>query len=338
MQNGKLKLQEVHRREVVLALFLFILPFFPLLHLQFPETYLPVFRFFGLTFNGSEYTLDLFAWDFLRRLVFALYCLLFYYSSNNQVKSLVSVLFFLNIFGLFDYWLNLIKELTTNNMVAFISLLLSMVIFYLSPFFNDIKLRVGVNKSFFLNKERLSNYLIVTAISFLYLSYNFSIFEGKQTLEFSFFTMGSFGFASIDTFLWVLGFKISSSLVTTFWFFKEKRWWRYALLSPILVSFHQIRLTLTPNEVFLDEFEFLKALPLFALVVFVLVLLSKNAKDQYYFRALYAEAVLSKERLATRKYSKRSDRIKEIKEKIQYLKSHHSERGANELWRLKEEL
>ncbi len=338
MHKGKIKLKEVHRREVLFALVLFTLPFLPLLHLLFPHTSIPSFKFFGLTFNDTWHTQQLFFWDFFRRLVFAIYCLLFYGSSNNKAKSLLGILFFLNTFDLFDYWLYVIKELTTSTMVDSAALLVSMIIYYFSPFLNDLKFRFNTKRLIFSHRKMILNYLIFGVVAVLLLSHNFSIFVDKQTLELPFFTMRSFGFPDIESFLWVLGFKISFLSIVIWWFFSEKRWWRYALLSPILVTFHQIRITLTPNESFFDELEFLNALPLFALVVLILTMLSKNAKNQYYFQALYNETMHRMERHISKKYDKRSHRIKEIKEKIEHLKSNHSSVDPTELLDLKKEL
>ncbi|MEM1260568.1 MAG: hypothetical protein AAGH81_18735, partial [Bacteroidota bacterium] len=92
MQNGKIKVKDVYRKEVLLAIFLFVLPFLPTLHLFVGETYLPVITFFGLTFNGEGITYQVFVWEFLRRLVFAIYSLLFYYSSKTKFKPLIFVL------------------------------------------------------------------------------------------------------------------------------------------------------------------------------------------------------------------------------------------------------
>ncbi|BFP43027.1 hypothetical protein FGF1_38720 [Flavobacteriaceae bacterium GF1] len=160
-----------------------------------------------------------------------------------------------------------------------------------------------------------------------------------ETMRISFISLKSYGFMDVELFLWVFGFKITLLVLIMLWFILERKWWKYALFSPILVMVHQIRLILKPDEYYFDEYEFLNALPIFGLVILLLMALSKNARDQYRFKVIYHEATQRVEKYLSGKHDQSTKRIKEAQERLDKLKQAEVSDGTTDaLLKLKKEV
>ncbi|MEM7487323.1 MAG: hypothetical protein AAF348_19110 [Bacteroidota bacterium] len=116
-----------------------------------------------------------------------------------------------------------------------------------------------------------------------------------EFLDFYFFRIDDLGFGRFDVAMYYLVPKIAYLLPLLLWFFMEKSWWRYALLSPIIAYLFQVASILDPNQFYMDEIELYKAAYLLAILAILLVVLSKAAYKQSYFLALYTKILRQRE-------------------------------------------
>lgn len=134
-------------------------------------------------------------------------------------------------------------------------------------------------------KRRRMDFVIiafmVAIIPLLFLFYK-TVPDGALGYDLYVFCIESYGFPHVSIFIWYLGIKLSSLIILFIWFSTSKDWWRYALLSPLIIFTYQLwesTLNNDPNST-LDELVYIKALPTILLVVLALFIISRAVKYQ----------------------------------------------------------
>ena len=119
--------------------------------------------------------------------------------------------------------------------------------------------------------------------------------------------------------------------------FEVRKWWRYALLVPILLTVFQIRTALNPNNEFLDTFEILEAAPFLFLVLVLLLFLSNAAYYQSKMKELHRKTYDHIEVAIQKKLKGREYYLYQTKAKWQKMKN-ADDVNENELHQLKQRL
>ncbi|MGB5370286.1 MAG: hypothetical protein WBN18_07635, partial [Flavobacteriaceae bacterium] len=138
-------------------------------------------------------------------------------------------------------------------------------------------------------ESQIPDYAIVFLLLFLpIVAYSFKIVpDGVQIWTFGNITLTNNGFIDVGYFVWFCALKICSIIPLALWFVTSSAWWRYALLSPIIVFSYQLYSVLFETSTSLDETEYIEALPFVIVLVLVMVFLSKFIKYQSKIMDLY---------------------------------------------------
>ena len=126
--------------------------------------------------------------------------------------------------------------------------------------------------------RRLEKALIILIISMTFLWFLPLLFpKGLMKLNFTSFTIDSYGFVDIRTFLWFLTRKFIVVLFLSIWFITSEHWWKYAIFSPLIIFSYQFWEAFQDvNQ--LDAFGNIKVFPLVLLNVLLVSGISKWVK------------------------------------------------------------
>ncbi|WP_425236932.1 hypothetical protein [Ulvibacterium sp.] len=153
---------------------------------------------------------------------------------------------------------------------------------------------------------------------FLIQSYKF-IPENVEEYKVLWFTLDNQGFVDVNTFYWFVCLKLGSLLPMVIWFFTSKNWWRYAILSPIVLMFYQLLEGIAPQKI-TDEISFFQALPLIIGVVCFLTWIAHMVRRKTKILELYdtitheIEDMLSKIGSHNEMFSEKEAEFKDLKE------------------------
>lgn len=168
------------------------------------------------------------------------------------------------------------------------------------------------------------DFLIVSLLVFTpFLLYSFNYIPEKiQEYKLLWFTLDSHGFADAHTFYWFVCLKLGSLLPMVIWLFTSKNWWRYAILSPIVLIFYQLLEGIAPQKI-TDEISFFKALPVIFAVVCFLGWIAHMVRRKTKILELYdtitheIEDMLSKIGSNNEMFSEKEAAFKDLKENTQ---------------------
>ncbi len=135
------------------------------------------------------------------------------------------------------------------------------------------------------NIKRSIEYLFVIILLLIpALYYSFLLVPEGET-KFSWFdiNINSYGFPDTTTFIWFICQKICILIPLCIWFIVSRTWWKYAILSPIILYVFQIWEAVQDSDI-VEEIEYLKALPFILVIVFILMILSSFVK--YYSKTM----------------------------------------------------
>ncbi len=266
------------RKELGIAVLIFVLPFASYLHLFFvdypSDSILQIF-----SIKKFQTTIDTLAYHCLTFLSY--FCLFFIWLLYSKARwKWFILLFLLVIFLNFDAYVLEIPFLITAEVclciycVSFICLLI-----YYRKFFglkNNLS-KYFINKWFFC----LIIFFLSSIVSFLYMIFPK---DAKEISLFSFIFSAN-GFSSVRTNFFIIGFKLSIFLGILIWFFTEKRWYRYTLLSSIILLSNQLCNMLWIEGDILDEFELRESGVFLFSVLLGLILISHAAHNQTMIRS-----------------------------------------------------
>ncbi len=100
----------------------------------------------------------------------------------------------------------------------------------------------------------------------------------------------SYGFPSLRSLGWYFSHTFSSLLVCFIWYISERRWWRYALLSPIVLEAYRLwEVFFNSKATKVDEVEYISAAPWILLVVALLYAVSRLIRVKYRILDVYED-------------------------------------------------
>ena len=137
---------------------------------------------------------------------------------------------------------------------------------------------VGVYKRNACNYCLLYLFLIVFSSSTWFV-YNF-IPEGVANYDIGPLKIGSYGFADAHTFTWYISRRIVVLVPIILWFFHSSSWWRYAILSPLILYFFQFWETFQSSLDIDTAIGNSKVFPLVFISILLVMTLSRFAKHK----------------------------------------------------------
>ena len=335
MEISSIRMQDGHPKEILLSFCIFFLPFFQFLYLIGEEIYLQDFEFFGLTFQAGQNNLRAILWIFLTNAVVLIYCILFHVFAKPHNKLGTRLLVSFYLFEFIEYLLIHFEEFNSNSkIIAITTAIIAIWGKSILKLYTDFR---QVIKGISIIQKEVTSFVLSLGILLPVFVYRIVPFDLPE-LDLLFFIIRANGFIDVHAFIWVFGFKLSFLLLLCFWFLAETKWWKYALLSPILLTVYQMRSILSTEETHFDESEFISALPLLAMIVLVLVSLSRNAKNQFIYASIYAKTKTQIEKRILSKRSLKTRHINETRALLHRLKEDASNGSKIELQKLKDEL
>ncbi|GMN05305.1 hypothetical protein MTsPCn5_06930 [Croceitalea sp. MTPC5] len=322
-------------KEVAMAALLFCLPVLILLHLLFDDDSAATLDIFGFRWTHGFVSDEVFSWIALTTFLSLVYLFLFYQSSKGLVKLVIQPFIWYLFYNFLSSFFPSIPEFFDQPHVVLVTLS-GVIVWWIMQV-----LRGGISDSNQYHSTSLSKNVIcalIIVLAFFIRVSNEFIPKTWLEVDLGFMVVGSFGFPSFELFLWGLGFKLGLLLPLIAWFFYEKKWWHYALLSPILVTVYQIRSIFNTETHIMDQYEILQALPLLTLIGLLLIALSKNAKDQYIGSTIYEGTKRRIEKMVLHQSQKEADDIEEVKRMFHKLKGERSTTEIDALKSLKKTL
>lgn len=316
-------------QEVTLAIYLFSIPFLIHIHVYFPET--PVYCLISGVKIFAH--IDLTIWAALIYLNIFLLTLLFFQIKSSLIGMASISLLILsascaiyNIIPVKSKYLELDYLLISSAILLLVAL--RKKIFDQGNF-------SGIKGQFSL-KNLLCVFLILGyTIFFIWIMFFFP--EGTHQAEFLFWTIGDMGFPDTLSFLWYLNNKLGIIIMGLLCFFSTKKWWRYALMSPILLNLYETFGAFKLDQPALDEFEIILALPALVLLAFFLYLLFNSKRMQALAIGLY-DHTWKRSEAKLLANNKKEELICTIKTKLEESRVKRTDIGLTDLLDLKHKL
>lgn len=337
LNNLRAKLNNPFVKEVLLAVVLFCLPFLLWAHVWFAEGGPTIINFFGINLH-FDFGPQVFYWILISHIIPLLYLLLFSCSNKHRVRYLGVVLFFIVVQSLLEFVIdgygNFSKEVS-----VWTSLVISFGIVFImvqTRYFSVTKLSAILFRP--LSAKEVLFILLFLCFIPVWFSRIWVHSDLESSLTLGWLEIGTFGFVTVGTFFWTFSFKAILLVAVVLWFFSTTSWWKYALLSPILITVYQIRTIFISENYLMDEYEIFHALPLLGLVLIVLLALSKNAQEQYLFQAIYQKTYSRLEEKQLVKQQQKQEAIAKAKTKLEALKKEPHKKDMEELLELKRHL
>lgn len=260
-------------KQVWLAILIFLLPIASYLHLffinysidSFLDTINVVLKFKTIenliyfTLYGISYSLLYFIWAKLIETRYK-WLVLFYIVPNAMLLN------------------GQVRWGSITNFNFFLFFLFSFILVYLFSYTN---FKSCISKSEPL--KVLSKSLTFPILFFLSILISFTGLlypMNTDSLTILFFNLDANGFPDARTNLFMISFKFSWLCGILMWFFTEKRWYRYSLLSSIILLTNQLYNLLWTKTDNLDEFELNQSGPFLLVVLLGLILLANATKTQ----------------------------------------------------------
>jgi len=165
---------------------------------------------------------------------------------------------------------------------------------------------------------------LLTIMPFVLYSYLYIPEEVKE-LNLLWFTIDSHGFYDVHTFFWFVGSKLGLLLPLILWFLTAKDWWRYAILSSIVLTLYQLFEAFQSAE-YADEISFYKAFPLIVVIIGLLIWAAHIIRARTKILELYEnitqeiEDILSKIESYTPMFQEKKAEFQDLKKNTKDMK------------------
>lgn len=118
-------------------------------------------------------------------------------------------------------------------------------------------------------------FILVVNLLIFYLHY---LFQETARYEIFGYSISSHGFNDFSTFVWFICIKLGLLFPCIVWFFTSSNWWRYAVLSPIILTVYQLWEVLQSTGYEVDEVSLIYSLPAITIIAILLIFISKKIR------------------------------------------------------------
>ncbi|OQD42428.1 hypothetical protein BUL40_09880 [Croceivirga radicis] len=174
-----------------------------------------------------------------------------------------------------------------------------------------------------LNSKNNSNLILIAQPIFNLLT--LLVPKNLGQLDLVIFTIPSYGYSEVSMFLNTIVFKFNLLIIYSIWFLTEKRWWRYAIISPILLLGNQIYNMLFVESDAIDEIELYQSGPFLLTLLIVLLLLAKVADDQEKIKQFLQNQYITIEHMVENRFSKKQQTIEDHRKSVDNKKALNNE-------------
>ncbi|GMN05307.1 hypothetical protein MTsPCn5_06950 [Croceitalea sp. MTPC5] len=322
-------------KELLLAVILFCLPALILAHKFFQEDIASELVFFGLTFKNTLYDDQVMAYIFLLSLIPFMYMVFFFFHAKGIMRLTLLLPILWTVYDQSLSIFYMMEPINAYGKTLSFCLALIALYFLLKSFVPNL-----LTFKKLINLKRASkNLSSLVPIGIFCLLYCYNLIPDDLNVFFiGDIKIDSFLYRSFQVLFYLLGIKLSMLLLLLTWYFTEKKWWKYALLSPILITIYQLSTFFNTETDILDEYEIIRGFPFLVLIAVLLVALSKNAKDQYVVQSVYRKTSSQIEKLLEQRNQEHVNAILDTKRRLTDLKEQKATAHINDLMEIKKQL
>ncbi|OQD42429.1 hypothetical protein BUL40_09885 [Croceivirga radicis] len=292
-------------RDGLKALAIFLLPFLSYLHVYSSQIYHESRLISTLFFNyGDSLHFNVWVYSNLIEIQIIISLIIWLYNCNGKIRLGIKIILIWILISEIKLLLNLNDY--NSAIVKFLGVFLT--VFYFSK-----------DGLLALNSKNYFN-LILIALPILNLL-TFLVPENLSQLDLVIFTISSYGYNDVGIFLNMIVFKFNLLIIYSIWFLTEKRWWRYAILSPILLIGNQIYNILFVESDTVDEIELYQSGPFLLTLLIVLLLLAKVADDQEKIKKFLQNQYKNIEQMVENRFSKKQQAIEDHRKSVNNKKA-----------------
>lgn len=275
------------QKELLLVGLIVLASVLPYMHL-FSSEFHKTISIFGFEYTHRFPSNQNFTFGVLTRIQMIAFALIFFKVSNRRFRYAVFFLLYWNIYRMLGIFMSL--DLMASNTflfqcIAMVSVLFLVVRVSLIERRVVLTFKLGSTDS----KVKLSDFLIAFLILATTINQRvvYDLVPNNGKLSILGFEISNHGFDHASMFLWSMSYKVSTLVLVTICYFTQRKWWRFALLLPILLFIYEIRSLLNPDRDFMVEHEIIEALPLLLVLLLTLVGLSRSAYVQFKLSEIY---------------------------------------------------
>ncbi len=314
------------RKDLGIAILIFLLPFASYLHLFFVDYPSDsVLQFFSVKYFDLD--IDMLSYIFFYYLSFLSLYIIWWNILNEKYKP-----FTLFYIGLIVFQLDCFFHFTTWNSNPYIIFFaFCFILVYLTIYSN---FQVWVKKS--IPFKFSSGSFSLPALFFLsiFVPFSYNLFpRDTDSLHVLFFKLNANGFLDARTYLFMIVYKVGLLSSILIWFFTEKRWYKYALLSSVILIANQLYNLFWSESKQLDEFELQESGVFLFSVLLGLILISHAAHNQAKIRAFMYNRYKNVEESVANRFKTKQDYIDTKREEFNTSKT-----NLDELNKMKEQL
>ncbi len=294
------------------------------------------FYLLGREFHHGYVSNQAYVWYSLYYLQVLVYTTLCFYFCKRRFKYALLALIYWMIYGMIaDLYP---KSYGTNKLVLQSFGMFITVVFIGGIIITKINRQKSYDYIFKFNKYK---YDVVITVLLVFLPFLERVIyrmpDNLQEIDLSVVSVTSNGFPNLSTFFFYLLLKLFVIAPTSLLFFGIRKWWRYALLVPILMAVFQIKTAFNSDSEDIDTYEIFEAAPLLIIVLALLLFLSNTAYYQAKMQELYRKTYDHVEQAIQIRFGGRECFLSQTKTKWQEMKK-SDDLNEDELYQLKQRL
>lgn len=110
--------------------------------------------------------------------------------------------------------------------------------------------------------------LMIIALPFLF--YSYLLVPKVKTWNTILFTVNSNDYIDVHVLIWLINTKLLLIIGLLIWFVTGKRWWKNAILIPLIIELFKLFSVISANKFYVDNDEFIRSLPLTIPIIIML--------------------------------------------------------------------
>lgn len=305
-------LRRIQIKEILLAFGIFFLPVLTYCHLYFDDSHVTSMNFLGYGYTHQYASDETFTYFVLS---WAVPLLLFMVVWKNTLFYL-KVLFSFPIYMVLWRLLSVLQPLDIQIEDFYFKIAsAAIIILLLSIELNKEIDKKSLSFKYIISPKKIFLLIVLTSLPFVLNLWKwFPI--GTPSLQFLFFEIQHYGFVDANMALYSITYKICLLTPLLIYFFIEKRWWKYAFLSPMFLYINQFLNIFDPSITVLDELELAQSAPLLGMLAIFLILLAKASENQKRIKRFFDLIYNQVEEKVSKRFEARQHYIEEKRNKL----------------------